>query len=146
KIVVKEITKTQQKIDEQPIIKDVKEEDDHADEDVDSDDDEDDKDGDITTVGFAPAISSNTVDVIMDRVMNTKVVEGFEQPYKGAIDCVVSIVDAEVPMALYNQVPHGLLIKPISSVLPFRYTYYVVIVEKWGFARTDSDGTAKLKT
>ncbi|GJV95599.1 hypothetical protein Tco_1547176 [Tanacetum coccineum] len=35
--------------DEQPIIKDVKEEDEHADEDVDSDDDEDDKDGDITT-------------------------------------------------------------------------------------------------
>ncbi|GKC10151.1 hypothetical protein Tco_1001761, partial [Tanacetum coccineum] len=47
---------TQQKpdelyLDEQPIIKDVKEEDEHADEDVDSDDDEDDKDGDITTGG-----------------------------------------------------------------------------------------------
>ncbi|GJT18806.1 cation exchanger 9 [Tanacetum coccineum] len=36
-------------LDEQPIIKDVKEEDEHADEYVDSDDDEDDKDGDITT-------------------------------------------------------------------------------------------------
>ncbi|GKA36305.1 ribonuclease H-like domain-containing protein [Tanacetum coccineum] len=56
--VVEEITETQQKLDElhldeQPIIEDVKEEDDHADEDVDSDDDEDDKDGDITQ-GAAP--------------------------------------------------------------------------------------------
>ncbi|GKC83167.1 RNA-directed DNA polymerase, eukaryota, partial [Tanacetum coccineum] len=39
-------------LDEQPIIKDVKEEDEHADEDVDSDDDEDDKDGDITTGSY----------------------------------------------------------------------------------------------
>ncbi|GKB77662.1 nascent polypeptide-associated complex subunit alpha-like protein 2 [Tanacetum coccineum] len=50
KIVVEEITETQQKLDElyldeQSIIEDVEEEDDHADEDVDSDDDEDDKDG-----------------------------------------------------------------------------------------------------
>ncbi|GKE20897.1 nascent polypeptide-associated complex subunit alpha-like protein 2 [Tanacetum coccineum] len=54
--VVEEITETQQKLDElhldeQPIIEDVKEEDEHADEDVDSDDDEDDKDGDITQGG-----------------------------------------------------------------------------------------------
>nr|GEV61645.1 reverse transcriptase domain-containing protein [Tanacetum cinerariifolium] len=47
---------TQQKpdelyLDEQPIIKDVKEEDEHAGEDVDSDDDVDEKDGDITTGG-----------------------------------------------------------------------------------------------
>ncbi|GKE08775.1 nascent polypeptide-associated complex subunit alpha-like protein 2, partial [Tanacetum coccineum] len=54
KIVVEEITETQQKLDElyldeQSIIEDVEEEDDHADEYVDSDDDEDDKDGNITT-------------------------------------------------------------------------------------------------
>ncbi|GKB50575.1 urease isoform X1, partial [Tanacetum coccineum] len=52
KIVVEEITETQQKLDElhldeQSIIEDVEEEDDHADEDVDSDDDEDDKDGGV---------------------------------------------------------------------------------------------------
>nr|GEV20691.1 mitochondrial dicarboxylate carrier [Tanacetum cinerariifolium] len=159
-IVVEEITKTQQKLnelhlDEQPIIKDVKKKDDHAD-DVDSNDEDDkdfrrnndmvmetyggkksgpDKGNDIrkkgvmknglgthvsvsAVEGFAPTISSNPVDVIMDRVMNMKVEEGVEQPYKGAIVCAVSIVDAEVPMALYDHVPHGLFIKPISSVLP----------------------------
>nr|GFA00900.1 hypothetical protein [Tanacetum cinerariifolium] len=47
---------TQQKpnklyLHEQPIIKDVKEEDEHVDEDGDSDDNEDDEDGDITTDG-----------------------------------------------------------------------------------------------
>ncbi|GKA84274.1 mitochondrial dicarboxylate carrier [Tanacetum coccineum] len=52
---------------------------------------------------FAPAISSNPVYVIKARVMNMKVVEGVEPPYKWVIDCAVNTVEAEVPMALYDQ-------------------------------------------
>ncbi|KAI3508878.1 hypothetical protein L1887_23898 [Cichorium endivia] len=39
--------------------------------------------------GFVAAVASNPVDVIKTRVMNMKVEEGVEPPYKGAVDCAV---------------------------------------------------------
>nr|GEV41793.1 ribonuclease H-like domain-containing protein [Tanacetum cinerariifolium] len=173
----------EEELDEQPIIKDVKEEDGHADEDVDFDDDGMTRNNDMVMetgggkqsrsekksrkamlklgmkvvlgvsrvtikitknkkgvmknglgthvsvslpTGFEPAISSNPVDVIKDKVMNMKVVEGVELPYKGVVDCEVNTVEAEVPMALYDQVPHGLFIKPISTVLPLALQYVLI--------------------
>ncbi|GJX00221.1 mitochondrial dicarboxylate carrier [Tanacetum coccineum] len=44
---------------------------------------------------FVAAVASNAVAVIKTRVMNVKVAEGVEPPYKGAVDCAVNTVKAE---------------------------------------------------
>nr|XP_043615962.1 mitochondrial uncoupling protein 5-like [Erigeron canadensis] len=72
--------------------------------------------------GFVASVASNPVDVIKTRVMNMKVVEGVEPPYKGAIDCAVKTVKAEGPMALYKG-----FIPTISRQGPFTVVLFVTL-------------------
>nr|GEV66289.1 mitochondrial dicarboxylate carrier [Tanacetum cinerariifolium] len=72
--------------------------------------------------GFVASVASNPVDVIKTRVMNMKVTEGVEPPYKGAIDCAVKTVRAEGPMALYKG-----FIPTISRQGPFTVVLFVTL-------------------
>ncbi|GJT18172.1 phytochrome B [Tanacetum coccineum] len=45
--------------------------------------------------GFVAAIASNPVAMIKTRVLNVKVAEGVNPPYKGAVDCAVNTVKAK---------------------------------------------------
>ncbi|KAL7585645.1 hypothetical protein Lser_V15G44580 [Lactuca serriola] len=72
--------------------------------------------------GFVAAVASNPVDVIKTRVMNMKVEEGVEPPYKGAVDCAVKTVRAEGPMALYKG-----FIPTISRQGPFTVVLFVTL-------------------
>lgn len=72
--------------------------------------------------GFVAAVASNPVDVIKTRVMNMKVEEGREPPYRGAVDCAVKTVRAEGPMALYKG-----FIPTISRQGPFTVVLFVTL-------------------
>lgn len=72
--------------------------------------------------GFVAAVVSNPVDVIKTRVMNMKVEEGREPPYRGAVDCAVKTVRAEGPMALYKG-----FIPTISRQGPFTVVLFVTL-------------------
>lgn len=72
--------------------------------------------------GFVAAVASNPVDVIKTRVMNMKVEEGREPPYKGAVDCALKTVRAEGPMALYKG-----FIPTISRQGPFTVVLFVTL-------------------
>ncbi|XP_030528371.1 mitochondrial uncoupling protein 5 [Rhodamnia argentea] len=72
--------------------------------------------------GFVAAVASNPVDVIKTRVMNMKVEEGREPPYKGALDCALKTVRAEGPMALYKG-----FIPTISRQGPFTVVLFVTL-------------------
>ncbi|KAF8012262.1 hypothetical protein BT93_I0407 [Corymbia citriodora subsp. variegata] len=72
--------------------------------------------------GFVAAVASNPVDVIKTRVMNMKVEEGREPPYRGAVDCAIKTVRAEGPMALYKG-----FIPTISRQGPFTVVLFVTL-------------------
>lgn len=72
--------------------------------------------------GFVASVASNPVDVIKTRVMNMKVVEGVEPPYKGAVDCAVKTVRAEGVMALYKG-----FVPTISRQGPFTVVLFVTL-------------------
>lgn len=72
--------------------------------------------------GFVAAVASNPVDVIKTRVMNMKVEEGREPPYRGAVDCALKTVRAEGPMALYKG-----FIPTISRQGPFTVVLFVTL-------------------
>ncbi|CAO2202254.1 unnamed protein product [Urochloa humidicola] len=52
--------------------------------------------------GIVAAAGSNPVDVIKTRMMNMKVAPGAPPPYAGALDCALTTVRSEGPMALYK--------------------------------------------
>ncbi|XP_062196847.1 mitochondrial uncoupling protein 5-like [Phragmites australis] len=54
------------------------------------------------TAGIVAAAASNPVDVVKTRMMNMKVAPGAPPPYAGAVDCALSTVRLEGPMALYK--------------------------------------------
>lgn len=67
--------------------------------------------------GFVAAVVSNPIDVIKTRVMNMKVGE-----YNGALDCAVSTVRAEGPLALYKG-----FVPTISRQGPFTVFLFVTL-------------------
>ncbi|XP_057490265.1 mitochondrial uncoupling protein 5-like [Actinidia eriantha] len=72
--------------------------------------------------GFVAAVASNPVDVIKTRVMNMRVEPGTTPPYNGALDCALTTIKAEGPMALYKG-----FIPTISRQGPFTVVLFVTL-------------------
>ncbi|XP_060213143.1 mitochondrial uncoupling protein 5-like [Lycium barbarum] len=72
--------------------------------------------------GFVAAVVTNPVDVIKTRVMNMKVEPGKAPPYRGALDCAMTTIKAEGPMALYKG-----FIPTISRQGPFTIVLFVTL-------------------
>ncbi|KAJ7553431.1 hypothetical protein O6H91_06G097500 [Diphasiastrum complanatum] len=54
------------------------------------------------SAGLVASVASNPIDVVKTRIMNMRILEGEEPPYKGALDCALKTVRSEGPMALYK--------------------------------------------
>ncbi|XP_077249878.1 mitochondrial uncoupling protein 5-like [Tasmannia lanceolata] len=72
--------------------------------------------------GFVASVASNPVDVIKTRVMNMKVDPSGKAPYAGALDCALTTVRSEGPMALYKG-----FIPTITRQGPFTVVLFVTL-------------------
>lgn len=72
--------------------------------------------------GFVAAVASNPVDVIKTRVMNMKVEPGQEPPYSGALNCAMTTIRAEGPLAFYKG-----FIPTVSRQGPFTVVLFVTL-------------------
>ncbi|KAK3411793.1 hypothetical protein EUGRSUZ_I00553 [Eucalyptus grandis] len=72
--------------------------------------------------GLGTHVTASFAAGFVTRVMNMKVEEGREPPYRGAVDCALKTVRAEGPMALYKG-----FIPTISRQGPFTVVLFVTL-------------------